>query len=467
MAAAIPGKVEVENFDPSGYFDSTTGNEGEVYRDDVDVDIKSLNSGYAVGWMTSDEWLEYTVTVAVEGGYTFELSAGAVDAGRTITLSSCGTTLTTLEIPQISDWGQVTQVTSSPFHLAAGTQVIRLTVGDANDLDLDSMLFTQTDESVGTGGANGSGGTDGEGGSGGNDGSGGSSGVLPKFVGNITTGYQASMDVGGRVFSDHWDQVTAENAGKWGSVQSSPTSSFNWSTIDQIYDYAESKGIIFKHHVFVWGSQQPSGNITETHVKTWMTEFCQRYPNTRVIDVVNEPPPHTEPSYANAIGGGTNGSWQWITNSFKWAREACPNAVLVLNDYNNVEYGDQNQHFIDIAKTVLDAGGPIDALGAQSHGLSRSVGTDTMKNLLTKMHEDTGLPVYITEYDIDLSDDTAQLGKFKEHIPFFMETEWIHGVTLWGWIYGSTWVPSSGLIRDGQPRAAMTWLMEELGRSAP
>ena len=83
------------------------------------------------------------------------------------------------------------------------------------------------------------------------------------------------------------------------------------------------------------------------------------------------------------------------------------------------------------------------------------------------LNSQTGLPVYITEYDIAQSDDQAQLGKYQEHMPFFLETEWIHGITIWGWIYGSTWVPSSGLIRNGTPRPAMTWLMQELGRPAP
>jgi len=312
--------------------------------------------------------------------------------------------------------------------------------------------------SVADGGAPASGGSE----SGGQSGSGGSRNG--KFVGNITT--RNSIDSGGRVFSDYWDQITAENAGKWGSVQQSASSAFNWGTIDAIYDYAQQKGIIFKQHTFVWGSQQPSGTITESNVRAWMQGFCERYPDTPYIDVVNEPPPHTTPSYANAIGGGTNGDWKWIQNAFAWAHEYCPNAVLILNDYNNIEYGDQNQHFIDIAKTVKQAGAPIHALGAQAHGLN-SVSTNTMKSLLTKMHEDTGLPVYITEYDIDQNDDQAQLNKYKEHFPFFLETEWIHGITVWGWIYGSTWVTSSGLIRNGTPRPAMTWLMETLDRKAP
>lgn len=289
---------------------------------------------------------------------------------------------------------------------------------------------------------------------------------LPKFVGNITTG-RNSVDTNDRTFSTYWDQITPENAGKWGSVQSNASSDFNWSTLDAVYDYAQRTGIIFKQHTFVWGSQQPGGNIGEAEVKNWMQEFCARYPNTPLIDVVNEPPPHTTPAYANSIGGGTNGNWQWIVNAFNWAHEACPDSILILNDYNNIEWADQNQHFINIAKTVLDAGAPIDAVGAQAHGLTSGVSTDTMRNLITKLHNDTGLPVYITEYDIAQPDDQAQLQKYQEHMPFFLETEWIHGITIWGWIYGSTWVNGSGLIRDGNPRPAMTWLMQELGRPAP
>jgi endo-1,4-beta-xylanase len=311
----------------------------------------------------------------------------------------------------------------------------------------------------------GSGGVAGTTGSAGTAGVGGTGGQPTKFVGNITTGN--SVDPSGRTFSTYWDQITPENAGKWGSVQRSATAALDWSRLDPIYDYAQQNGIIFKQHVFVWGSQQPSGSLTEADVKKWMSEFCKRYPETALIDVVNEPPPHTTPSYANAIGGGTDGDWKWIINAFTWAREYCPNAILILNDYNNIEYADQNQHFIDIAKTVKAAGAPLDALGAQAHGLAGNVSTDTMKQLLTKMHEDTGLPVYITEYDIGLADDARQLAKYQEHMGFFLDTDWIPGITIWGWIHGQTWVTDTGLIKNGQPRPAMTWLMQELGRPAP
>jgi len=291
------------------------------------------------------------------------------------------------------------------------------------------------------------------------------SGPPPKFVGNISTGN--SVDTNGLIYSDYWNQITPENAGKWGSVQATAASAPNYAALDAIYDYTQRKGIIFKEHTFLWGPQQPSGDITQADVQSWMQGFCSRYPNTRLIDVVNEPPPHQEPRYANAIGGGTNGNWLWIANAFRWAREACPNATLILNDYNNIEIANQNQHFIDIVKAIQAQGAPIDALGAQSHGLNGANSARTMIPLLTKLHEDTGLPVYITEYDINQADDATQLARFQEHFAFFLDTEWVQGVTIWGWILGRTWVANSGLVRNGAPRPAMVWLMQQLGRPVP
>jgi endo-1,4-beta-xylanase len=408
------------------------------------------STGYAIsgGWNLNSAGTITLTHAFVAGSNAVTVSAKGDQANGAprMRVSVAGTSLGEVDVPATS-WANYSFTYSAP---TAGSRTVEIAfTNDYYSGGLDRNLHV--DKLSVQCGTTGGGGTT----------------PAKKFVGNITTGGNHAVDTNGKVFSNHWDQITPENAGKWGSVQSTGSSAFNWAALDAIYDYAQSKGIAFKQHTFVWGAQQPSGTLTETHVRTWMRNFCQRYPKTALIDVVNEPPPHTTPSYANAIGGGTNSTWQWIINSFKWARESCPNAKLILNDYNNIEYADQNQHFINIAKAVKAAGAPIDAVGAQAHGLSGNISATTMKNLLTKMHTDTGLPVYITEYDIDLADDQAQLRKFQEHIPFFMDTQWIHGVTLWGWIHGATWIPNSGLIRNGQNRPAMNWLMDTLGRPRP
>lgn len=316
-----------------------------------------------------------------------------------------------------------------------------------------------------TGGATSSGGSQATGGTTATAGAGNS---LPKFVGNITTGN--GVDSGSLKYATYWDQITPENAGKWGSVQSSPSSAFNWGSLDTVYKYAETNKILFKHHCFVWGSQQPSGTPTLAQVEAWIKAYCERYPNTKIIDVVNEPPPHTTPSYTSNLGAGETGTYPWITKAFKLARQYCPNAILVLNDYNTIEWTNDNSHFIDIVKDIKAAGAPIDAVGAQSHDLDKSgVTFSTVQTLLAKLHNDTSLPVYITELDLSYTDDATQLAAYKQYMPLFMDADYVKGITIWGWIYGSTWsmAPDSGLVRSGKSRSAMTYLMDLLKRPAP
>ncbi|MBN2526026.1 MAG: endo-1,4-beta-xylanase [Deltaproteobacteria bacterium] len=288
------------------------------------------------------------------------------------------------------------------------------------------------------------------------------------FLGNITTGGSGNLDYQGLVFSDYFGQVTPENAGKLGSVLSVAGGAYNWATLDTIYAYAEDHNILFKEHTFIWGSAAPASmaSVGEKEIREWMTLFCDRFPNTRLIDVVNEPPPHTTLTFANNIGGGTGDDWMWIINSFKWAKDACPNAVLILNDYNNIEWEADNSHQIDLINTVLKGGGPIEAIGVQAHDLDhKSVTFETASALLERLHRETGLPVYITEMDISTPDDDEQLEYYQTYIPYFMNLDYVKGITLWGWIYGQTWsmAPDSGLVRrDGEFRPAMIWLMEYL-----
>lgn len=300
--------------------------------------------------------------------------------------------------------------------------------------------------------------------SGGRAATGGASGTAKKFVGNITT--RDSVDTGGMKFSKYWDQLTPENSGKWGSVQSTPSSAFNWASLDAAYDYAQKNNIIFKQHTFVWGSQQPQGTPTLAQVENWIKTFCTRYPNTKLIDVVNEPPPHTTPSYTANLGAGESGTYGWITKAFKLARQHCPNAILILNDYNNLEYGDQENHFIDIVTQIKAAGAPIDAVGCQAHAL-KSMSAANLQTNINTMATKTGLPVYITEYDIGEADDARQLSVYQAQFPVFLNTASVHGITVWGWINGATWVANTGLVNGTKPRSAMTWLMGQLGRPVP
>jgi endo-1,4-beta-xylanase len=279
-----------------------------------------------------------------------------------------------------------------------------------------------------------------------------------KFVGNITTNGQVRTD-----FVTYWNQITPENEGKWGSVEGT-RNQMNWSGLDRVHDYAKQHGIKFKQHTFVWGSQQPgwlnglSAAEQKTEVEEWIRLFCERYPDVDLIDVVNEPPPHTTPVYMAALGGAGASGYDWIVQAFKWARQYCPKATLILNDYNNIEYGADNTRFISIANAVKTAGAPIDGIGAQAHDAYK-LSTTSVQQMIDKLASSTGLPVYITEYDINLADDAQQQKVLESQFTMFWNDDNVKGITLWGYVVGSTWKADTGLLTaSGTKRPALTWL---------
>jgi GH35 family endo-1,4-beta-xylanase len=167
--------------------------------------------------------------------------------------------------------------------------------------------------------------------------------------------------------------------------------------------------------------------------------------------VVNEATPgHAPAGFAqNAFGNN------WIIRSFQLARQYCPNAVLVLNDYNVLSW--DTDRFIAMATPAVNAG-VVDALGEQAHGLESWALADLRRNL-DKVAA-LGLPIYITEYDVARTNDQEQLNILQTQFPMFYDHPSVVGITFWGYVVGSTWVNGSGLIQpNGTPRPAMTWLM--------
>ncbi len=323
-----------------------------------------------------------------------------------------------------------------------------------------------TAASGGKGGSSGSAGKGGAAGSAGKGGSAGTGGAAPasKFVGNITTRNQVRSD-----FINFWNQITPENEGKWGTVEAT-RDRMDWAGTDAVRDYAHTHNIPYKGHTLVWGSQQPtwigglSASEQRAEVEEWIREFCTRYPDVAMIDVVNEPPPHTTPPYMNAIGGAGTSGYDWIVQSFVWAHQYCPSAVLLLNDYNNIEYEADVGRTITIVQAILAAGAPIDAVGAQSHDVYR-LQTSVVSGFINRVASQTGLPVYITEYDIDLASDSEQQSVMQSQFPMFLNNANVAGITIWGYVSGQTWKTNTGLMSSsGQHRPAMAWLMDFLGR---
>jgi len=319
-----------------------------------------------------------------------------------------------------------------------------------------------------------------------------------KFLGSAWSPGNAS-----RNFGVYWNQVTPENAGKWGSAQptspfgpapdyvTNPDPPFNFAQAHAAEDQARDTGSVFKWHVLFWGNQQPGWieNLPiekqQEAIRIWLAAIAREFPDLEQIEVVNEPlhdPPNgpTNGNYYNALGGAGATGWDWIINAFTLAREYFPNAKLMLNDYSITNDGNATTRYLEIIE-LLKARNLIDLVGIQAHAfefnynnLPGSAATHTSNLARLKA---AGLPVYVTEFDIDgidstwgLPDDPVQLERFRALFPVFWENDAVQGVTLWGYMRGSHWRTNQGawlMYPNGAERPALQWLVRYMENKIP
>ena len=292
-----------------------------------------------------------------------------------------------------------------------------------------------------------------------------------KFLGNITT--RGNVEAGGGVpqYYKLWNQITCENESKWASVEGT-RGSFNWNGADNAFSYAQNHDFTYKFHALVWGAQYPgwleslSARERFNAITNWFNHAKDHYDTLPMIDVVNEAigmHQNGNPMMKESLGGGGKTGYDWLIKAFEMAYERWPDAILIYNDYNSFTWDLDN--YIDLVRTLRDAGAPIDAYGNQSHDVT-DISAGNLENAMKKQQDALQMPMFITELDIDIASDEKQKNQYESIFPLMWEADYCAGITLWGYVLGATWVGNSGLYRNGVERPAMTWLREYLQTDA-
>ncbi len=96
-----------------------------------------------LGYTKAGEWTEYTVNVAAAGKYNLDLRVACNADGRTLSLQAKGVSIAKdLAIPNTAGWQTWQTVTVKDVVLEAGVQIIRMTIGASDYVNLNYMTFT-------------------------------------------------------------------------------------------------------------------------------------------------------------------------------------------------------------------------------------------------------------------------------------------------------------------------------------
>lgn len=181
------------------------------------------------------------------------------------------------------------------------------------------------------------------------------------------------------------------------------------------------------------------------HVKTIAETYAGRVPEW---DVVNEPLHETD--LEDIIGFDERLNW------FQLARAGAPNARLFVNDFDILEGPAKVQAYKTLITDLINAGAAIDGVGMQGHFLGQPPTAEQLVTRLASLAE-LGLPLQITEFDMNNSWSSEQQAAFMEEVlvASFAEPA-MTAFNMWGFWDGNHWLGNAPLF-------AGDWTLKQSG----
>jgi endo-1,4-beta-xylanase len=272
-----------------------------------------------------------------------------------------------------------------------------------------------------------------------------------------------------------------ENAFKWGNWEGDGKSDDYRERTMRELQWMHDNGLAVRGHVMVWpgwrflpesikalrgtARQDEIPALVLAHIKDIALATQGRVAEW---DVLNEPINNHD--LMDLFGRDIMVDW------FKQAAEWLPGVPLFLNDWGNhdqVAGADHVREFEAVAHYLRGQGAPIGGIGLQCHiGGVLSPPRDMLATL-DRYQETLGLPVRITEFDVNADDAEMQADYTRDFMIAMFSHPSVIGVQMWGFWAGRHWQPGVALYTKDwteRPNGAAyrklikeTWHTDETG----
>ena len=152
-------------------------------------------------------------------------------------------------------------------------------------------------------------------------------------------------------------------------------------------------------------------------------------------DVVNENYAHADAT--RILGRSAMADW------FRIAARETPRTRLFYNDYvmfQGAGPGSPSEALFSILSDLQAAGAPLGGIGEQAHFGGNPPGPEAVLAKLDRFAT-LGLPIQITEFDIDTADRDLQVAWTRDFLTTVFSHPAVSGVICWGFWEGSHWKP--------------------------
>lgn len=217
-----------------------------------------------------------------------------------------------------------------------------------------------------------------------------------------------------------FNMVEPEDAMKWPAIRPE-ADKFDFRQGDQVVRFAEAHRMKVRGHCLVWDHNNPpwlaEGRFTpeqmsrllQEHISTVMKHYAGQ---VFAWDVVNEGldengKPKDSPWYNQPGIGLSEKGTQYIEQTFRWAREADPHALLFYNEAEGEGMNRKSDATFAMVRDFKKRGVPIDGVGLQMHISRLDFDTTAVAANVARLTA-LGVQVHITELDVSLPLESGQ-----------------------------------------------------------
>ena len=128
------------------------------------------------------------------------------------------------------------------------------------------------------------------------------------------------------------------------------------------------------------------------------------------------------------------------------AKKLAPDARMVVNDYGNLGEGNLDGEFRRILKRMQALKAPLGGIGLQAHFGYKLTPPEELNARLNDFGA-LGLPLSITEFDINVTDEKLQADYLRDFMTVAFSNRNVSSFLMWGFWEGQHWLPSAALYR--------------------
>ncbi|GBF20455.1 MULTISPECIES: endo-1,4-beta-xylanase [Arenibacter] len=206
-----------------------------------------------------------------------------------------------------------------------------------------------------------------------------------------------------KLIRGEFNSISPENCMKWKFLHPKKNTFF-FETSDKFVAYGIDNDMFIIGHTLVWHSQlapwaamvdnkEELSNNLKNHITTIVGRYKSRINGWDVVnEALNEDGTLRESVFLKVLGDG------YLSDSFKWAKEADPSAELYYNDYNLCNK-EKRDGVIKLVKNLQENGAEIDGIGMQGHWNLEGPSLEDIEASILAYYN-LGLKVMITELDI-------------------------------------------------------------------